>query len=441
MKTKVAIVALFLAVLCRAQFSWIDTTTPHVVGGQTIIGDALPVAFGKINLNFTNVLAMTNAPSLLVTNIVPLTNGATPYVTNLGTSIAAVLQFGIPAGAPGTGMVTAYNFSNTVLSSMRYVQYSTNYAYWNRVANGSNYLGRFNGMCDWNAYGGNDGGNPPGDIGVTLYGSYSGTNSWFAITNGKFFTTNWISLAIKTNGNSYSGGTIVNPGTATIYNLDHPELHGRTNWLDYQSFKMQTQPTDANDLVNKQYADTLFANAFNGNFSRFDSNGISYFVYSYQNRIVFSISSSTTWIPLKGSSLDGGMANILVDAYQTNLTAGYDFQSSTNLALTAGFTTFTNYTLSTNTGVVTFTVPIVTTEPARFFRIVSSIASGAAYNVPLALNGGNIYPSNTWSLATITNALAGYGAGKHYWTGSSNGQALVTLSYSNGVVRYIRADY
>ena len=405
---------------------------------ERIIANDIPGFSGGSGTNsgITNfVFTATNLPA-----------GSQPTVTNTGiVGGIAYYSIGIPAGPPGTNTVTntitAYNYSNTVLGSMRYVQYSTNYAYWNRVANGSNYLGRFQGMCDWQAYGGNDGGNPPGDIGVTLYGSYSGSNSWFAITNGKFFTTNWISLAIKTNGTSYSGGTILNPGTATIYNLDHPELYGRTNWLDYQYFKMQTQPTEANDLVNKAYADLLFNNAFNGNFSRFDSNGISYFVYSYQNRIVFSISSSTTWIPLKGSSLDGGMTHILVDVYQTNLTAGYDFQSSTNLALTAGFTTFTNYTLSTNTGVVTFTVPIVTTEPARFFRIVSSIASGAAYNVPLALNGGSIYPSNTWSLATITNALAGYGAGKHFWTGSSNGQALVTLSYSNGVVRYIRADY
>lgn len=373
----------------------------------------------------------TNAPSVSVTNVVALTNGAVPYVTNLGSSIAAVFQFGIPAGAPGTNTIAAYTFSNSILSSKEFVQYTTNYAYWNRASGGSNYLGRFQGMTRWRGYGGNDGGNdggnPPGDIPITLYGSYSGTNSWFAITNFTFFTTNWISLAIRTNGTSYSGGTIVNPGEATVYNIDHPELYGVTNWLDYQKVKLSLPPTDGKDLVNKDYADSLFANAFNNNWSTFESNGINHFVYSYQNRIVFDITSSTVWIPLKGSSLDGPMTHILVDVYQTNLTAGYDFQSSTNLALTAGFTTFTNYVLSTNSGVVTFTVPISFAEPARFFRMVSSIASGASFNVPLAVYSGTVYPSNTWNLATITNGL---NAGDII-TVNSNGLKLVDVWMSN----------
>ena len=42
---------------------------------------------------------------------------------------------------------------------------------------------------------------------------------------------------------------------------------------------------------------------------------------------------------------------------------------------------------------------------------------------------------------TVTNALAALGPGKHYLTTSSNGLALVTLSYSNGVVRYVQALY
>jgi hypothetical protein len=47
-----------------------------------------------------------------------------------------------------------------------------------------------------------------------------------------------------------------------------------------------------------------------------------------------------------------------------------------------------------------------------------------------------IYPSNTWNLAAITNAMPNFS----FWTGNSNGQALVTLSLSNGVVRYLQSS-
>ena len=38
------------------------------------------------------------------------------------------------------------------------------------------------------------------------------------------------------------------------------------------------------------------------------------------------------------------------------------------------------------------------------------------------------------------DALAAQGPGKHYWVGNSNGVALVTLSESNGVLRYISSQ-
>jgi len=44
---------------------------------------------------------------------------------------------------------------------------------------------------------------------------------------------------------------------------------------------------------------------------------------------------------------------------------------------------------------------------------------------------GTIYPSNTWNLATITNGMPNFS----FWQGNSNGQALVSLFLSNGVVR------
>jgi hypothetical protein len=319
-----------------------------------------------------------------------------------------------------TNTITAYAFSNQFLSSALLTTFSTNNITWGT----SNFLARVNGLFSYTLNGGmlGGGGLAPGtNVDIRLTGSYSGTNAWFVVTNG-FKTTNTISIAA-----TGAGGGL---GNAALYVLDHPELEGRTNSFFGQYVRFSS-PVDPSDAATKSYVDTAVANVKDGGFSSYSSNGLSHFVWSYQNRIVFDITSATTWIPLKGSSVDGSYTHILVDVYQTNLTSGYDFQSSTNLALTAGFTTLTNYTLSTNTGVVTFSVPIATTEPQRFFRIISSIASGAAFNVPLTLNGGTIYPSNTWSLTTITSSIPNFG----WWVGTSNGQALVSVGVSNGTVR------
>ena len=454
MKTLATITALVLAA-CAALHADLASSIYYInfgTGPTNADGDARYVAFQKLQSN--SVMLATAVDALAATNfpVVPsntwslfsVTNGlrsgdakiansnGVPVVVTLAGGIVGVFNLTNYSTHTSTSTITAYDFTNQVLASRQVITYQTNYAYWDRVAGGSNYLGRFNGIVDWSASGGDDGGNPPGSINVTVYGSLTGTNGWFALTNG-YYTTNMISIAVKTNGLSNLGHGIANPGSAVIWTMDHWELYHRTNYFDYQKIRINTPPTDNADLVNKFYVDNLFANAFDNNWSTYTTNTTTHFVYSYQNRVVFDITSSTTWIPLKGSSLDGPMTHILVDVYQTNLTAGYDFQSSTNLALKAGFTTFTNYTLSTNTGVVTFTVPIVTTEPQRFFRIISSIASGAAFNVPLTLNSGTIYPSNTWSLATVSNAVPNFG----FWQGSSNGQSLVTLWKSNTVGYYV----
>ena len=42
---------------------------------------------------------------------------------------------------------------------------------------------------------------------------------------------------------------------------------------------------------------------------------------------------------------------------------------------------------------------------------------------------GTVYPSNTWNLAAITNAMPNYS----FWVGNSNGQALVSVYLANGV--------
>lgn len=54
-----------------------------------------------------------------------------------------------------------------------------------------------------------------------------------------------------------------------------------------------------------------------------------------------------------------------------------------------------------------------------------------------SVTAGMIWPSNSWSIATITNTVPNFA----YGTFSSNGQALVTVQVTNGVVRIVQALY
>jgi hypothetical protein len=454
MKTIITIIALTLATCCSnadvlGSLMTINTGTNYGDSGA----DTIRISFNKAKTNFI-VLATavdtlaTNTSGILASNTWSLfsatnelapgdarfanSNGL-PVVVSLAGGVVGVFNLTATGGGGGTNTtyitntITAYNFTNQVLASKQIIAYSTNYAYWDRVAGGSNYLGRFQGVVDWNAYGGNDGGNPPGSIDVTLYGSLSGTNNWFVLTN-HYFTTNWISLAVKTNGLSSFGSGIVNPGGATIFTMDHWELHQRTNYFDYQKIRINTQPSDAADIANKQYVDTMVANVKDGTFISYtDTNNVFHFVYNRNNFEVFDMFSAMTWVPMKGTSLSG--TNMLIEAYSTNLVNGFTLQSSTNLALVNGFLPFTNYTTNASSGVTTFTIPLNMSETARFFRIISSSGSSSAFYGPVAFNGGTLYPSNTWSLATITNGMRN----GDIITVNSNGLKLVDVWLSNSV--------
>jgi hypothetical protein len=64
MKTKsLLIIGCLVAGLAHGQINLVDTNTPHAVGGNIIVGDALPDAFTKINesLIFLNAYCQTNS--------------------------------------------------------------------------------------------------------------------------------------------------------------------------------------------------------------------------------------------------------------------------------------------------------------------------------------------------------------------------------------------
>ena len=367
-----------------------------------------------------NLLSTTNGGSSGgITNFVFSSTNATATVTGVTNNIAYIF-LNVPAN---TNTVTVQNFTNTVLSSMQYLAYQTNYARW-RV--GSNFLCRVSNVTRIFASAGDDGGNPPNPYGFTLTGSYTGTNGYFTITNSfssPFTTSNAISLWL--NATSVPAG---NPGLAQVNSADHFELIGRTNGFFGQRF-LANDPVDAREVATKNYVDGVIANSYNNNFSTYlDTNGINHFVYSWQNTLLSDYTGKLTTVPISFLGLDVTGTNIQFNAMQTNLANGFVLQASTNLALVAGFLPTTNFSLSTNTGIVTFTIPINPAAGAmQFFRVVSSSTVTASFQVPLILAQGSLYRSNTWNLTFITNGMK---AGDII-TVNSNGQKLVDVWMSN----------
>ena len=63
MKTFLTIILAFVSVYARAQYYSIELTNITVVGGVTVVGDPLPVAFSKVN---TNTATITNQLAKIV---------------------------------------------------------------------------------------------------------------------------------------------------------------------------------------------------------------------------------------------------------------------------------------------------------------------------------------------------------------------------------------
>jgi hypothetical protein len=325
-----------------------------------------------------------------------------------------------------TNTVTVYNLTNAVLSSQKLITFSTNNAAWGA----SNYLARVQGIYSWRIDGGNDGGNPPMAIPMKLVGSYNGTSGWFELTNG-FLTTNTISVAALTNGYAASGGRRVTLGMGILYSVDHFELLGRTNYLFGQRTRFDA-PIDASDATTKEYVDMAIANVTDANFTSYaETNGTTHLIYKRNLMTIWDISSLTAWVPIATFSLDGTGTNVVMGIWQTNLTAGWFIESSTNLALANSWATWTNYTMATNSGVVSFTLPLEPGISARYFRGRGNSTNSVSISAPLTV-GGNFQifsQTNTPTFADIGSQRGGrlwVSNGFVYFTGSTNGTTIYT---------------
>lgn len=352
--------------------------------------------------------------------------GSAAYATNTGTIAGiAYINIGIPRGSNGTNgtngtnTVTAYAFTNQWLGSRQIATYSSNYLSWGT----SNFLARVPGISDWQLAGGALGGGglaPPTNVFIQLVGSYNGSNSWFVLTN-NFATSNTISIAATGAG----GGQ----GFATLFNVDHWELFGRTNYGFGQTYVFGS-PKSRSNPADKAYVDDSILNATSSAWTTsVDTNQVAHFSYVRSGVTLADFGEVSTWIPITSATLDGSGVNLLLTVAQTNLITGWFMDSNTNLLAPNSWQQWTNYTSATNTGIVTFTIPIDFSEPMRFFRTRAPAMRSFVLTAPLTALGGTCYTSNSWSLATVTNGMANMS----FWTGSSNGQALVSVWLSNGV--------
>jgi hypothetical protein len=345
-------------------------------------------------------------------------------------------------GSPIVGYVQTS--VNVVLSSSELTLFTTN----NFTFGTSNFIARVPQLYDWNLIPGQLGGG-----GVTfstnvfeqLCGSYNGT-VWFVLTNG-FTTTNAISLAVVGAG----GGV----GALTLFGLDHWELLGHTNSFFGQHLQFGT-PQNPSDAATKFYVDSMLhilappvqlagGWLFDSQAPTLTNQTVSFIA---NNVVIFQLMANVTGAPIDSFTpiitstntwTDGTnwffnytVGQAALQVAQTNLPVGWLVEACTNFMPPVLWLTFTNYTSVTNSGELTLTVPLNTNLVAQFFRIHSPLFASATFTVPLKLAGGIFYPSNTWNLAAITNTMPD----RSLWQGYSN-DTLVTLSLSNGVVRYL----
>jgi hypothetical protein len=393
--------------------------------------DTYVIAWNKLNHNdywlskrLTDYIS-TNTGGSGLTNI---------YFTNGNVSGVSVFNNGKVAGFTltatntynVTNTITTVNFSNQVVSSREITV--TNVT---RNLTGSNYVGRFSGFTRWQLtlpiLGGSSlapGTNPTENVWMSL----TGTNNWFQATNNNPIFTN-VSVSIV----GANVGT--NAGNFQLFTSDHPETWNLTNYFYGQHWAGIPTPVANSDLANKGYVDGVFAGAQNLWTSYTDTNSVYHSRLVKNGVTVADFATTLNTIPINAFYLDGTGTNLAMEITQTNLTVGWTIQSVTNLLYLNNWTTFTNYTAATNSGIVTFTIPINFTLDTMFFRALGNPMNSFIVTPTITASAGTYYPSNTWSLYNITNGMGNFG----FWQGSSNGQALVTLSLSNGVVRYLQS--
>jgi hypothetical protein len=342
-------------------------------------------------------------------------------VTNIATDITVVSSNGVVGWVNSQNFVTALT-TNIARTSHRFTLFTTN----NFTMSGSNYVGRFSQVYDSQIVAPQVPGDIPGlivSVPEKLWGSFSGTNNWFPLTNGAVYFTN---ISISVVGTNFTG-----LGSVTIYGLDHPELYGNVVAFDGQTFNFNgSKIATLNDLSATVHVLAPPVQMAGGWI--LDSQVVSGYelvtFYSHNSKI-FELAASGSSINQAFGGIDGTGTNITILTPATNLLTGWVLEQCTNISPPVLWLPTSNFTTNISGGVVTFTVPMNRALNAQFFRLRLPSAVTATFSVPATFSAGALYPSNSWSLYAVTNVMANFG----YWVGNSNGQALVSVYLSNGV--------
>jgi|GEM_PF-6404302 len=445
-------------------------------------GDTLPVAFAKINygfgyyggilsLNSNNLPTIkTNQSWLLTTatnlntsvsnlNLVALTNNGYGVFLNGGNLAAGTVNSNAldaatltwlntlgGSGGPGFTDITNAATAITVLSSNGVVGWvntqnfittlTTNIARTSKqitlyqsnafTMSGSNYVGRFSQVYKTKLtapiVGG--GGLVLGySLNENLYGSYSGSNSWFPLAYNTPYFTN-ISISVV-------GSNTTGIGAITLWGLDHPECYGNTVSFDGQTLLSGGSPI-ASQADLSAYIHVLAPPVQMSGGWILDSQTTTageYVSFINHNNEIFKLSATGSSISNAPGGIDGTGTNELMMTPTNYLVSGWFMEVVTNLTPPIIWQVTTNYTMTTNSGVVTFAIPMNFTLTAQFFRLRSTAQVTGKFSVPITFTGGTLWPSNTWNLTTITNGMQN----GDVITVNSNGQKLVDVWMSNTV--------
>ena len=340
-------------------------------------------------------------------------------MTNVATAITVVSSNGVVGWVNTQNFITALT-TNIARTSHKFTLFTTN----NFTMSGSNYVGRFSQVYDSQIVAPQVPGDIPGlmvPVPEKLWGSFSGTNNWFPLTNGAVYFTN---ISISVVGTNFTG-----LGSVTIYGLDHPELYGNVVAFDGQTFNFNgSKIATLNDLAATVHVLAPPVQMAGGWI--LDSQVVSGYelvTYYSHNSKIFELAASGSSINQAFGGIDGTGTNITILTPSTNLLTGWMLEECTNISPPVLWLPTTNFTTNISSGVVTFTVPINFGLQAQFFRLRLPSATTATFSVPATFSAGALYPSNTWSLYAITNVMH---AGD-IMTVNSNGVKLVDVWMSN----------
>ncbi len=327
MKTKLIILAMFLAMFAGAQtnlpLSYLDTTTIHTSGGQTYPGDNRIVGWTKINTSITNLWLFLCTNGFGGTNVVIVTgstnvimggvlagNSTNAYFSYAGISniLFVVTNAGITAGGGFVTNVIVGNVSNFYQTN---INFTTNVSL---TTNINNYV-----------------------TNITWTTNYIGGTNIFNNTN-YTYNTNIYYISYPTNYNTYiSGGGATNAinnlnGVGTNTTIYNPLTLVNTNTiLGYTYEQIVTISTNALGVVS---TNTFILNTNTGFLTA--SNGL--LLIPYYFNVFLPVQGSTpngdgSWTPTNTSipPQTGGTITISWSA-QTNSGPGlqmYDWGSGT----------------------------------------------------------------------------------------------------------------